>query len=156
MQVRKPLERTVPLRTTRPLRRTRRLRSSGPIKPKRTGTGPTPDAEEIVRNRFEGRCARCGVIGHSVHHRIPRQAGGTSDPTINRLSNLVWLCGDGVALCHGEVESHRSQARADGYLVRRRDDPSTVPIRLWDGRRVLLDDTGGVTFVAEGGEVDVA
>jgi hypothetical protein len=65
------------------------------------------------------------------------------------MSNLVWLCGDGTTLCHGEVESNRIQGRKDGYLVRRREDPNLAPMRLWDGRRVLLKDDGQVVEVGE-------
>lgn len=135
-----------PLARTTPLERTSRLRSSGPIKAKRRDTGPTRKVADAVRDRFDGRCARCGKPGHTKQHRIPRQSGGSRhDPRINKLSNLVWLCGDGTTLCHGEVESHRKKGRADGYLVRRKDDPRLAPMRLWDDRWVLLDDLGGVS-----------
>jgi hypothetical protein len=139
-----------PLARNTPLARTSRLRSSGPIKAKRRDTGPSRKVGDVVRDRFEGRCARCGQQGHTKQHRIPRQSGGSrNDPRINKMSNLVWLCGDGTTLCHGEVESNRIQGRKDGYLVRRREDPNLAPMRLWDGRRVLLKDDGQVVEVGE-------
>lgn len=52
--------------------------------------------------------------------------GGTSDPEINSLCNLVLLC----RKCHNEVESHRSQALADGWLIHAEKKPSEVPVNL--------------------------
>jgi 5-methylcytosine-specific restriction endonuclease McrA len=144
------LRRRTGLRTTTPLERTTRLRSNGPIRSTRKNTGPRKPAKNTVRDRFDGKCARCGQDGHSVQHRMPRQMGGSPDPAINRLSNLVWLCGDGTTLCHGAVESDRVRARADGYLIKRgrNVDPAKVSMLLWDGRRVLLDDRGGYREVS--------
>jgi 5-methylcytosine-specific restriction protein A len=94
--------------------------------------------------RFEGKCARCSRPAESIQHRKPRQMGGRPDPAINNLSNLVALCGElGTVGCHGEVESNRTQAYADGYLVKDALPPRLQPMLLWDGRRVLLDDVGG-------------
>lgn len=142
------MRRTALARRT-PLERTTRLRSSGPATARRRDTGPKRSVRNIVRERFDEKCARCGRLGHSVQHRMPRGAGGTPDPLINRLSNLVWLCGDGTVLCHGVVESRREQAREDGYLIKHGRDvrPWLVPMRLWDGRTVLLDDMGGYAEV---------
>lgn len=69
--------------------------------------------------------------------------GGTSDPAINYLSNLLWVCGTGTTGCHGYMESYRTEACAKGWLVGDGQDPALVPVLLWDRRRVLLDNEGG-------------
>lgn len=55
--------------------------------------------------------------------------------TANTLPNLVLMCGDGVRGCHGHVESHRTEAYAEGWLVHRWADPATTPVlrfgRTW-------------------------
>lgn len=91
-------------------------------------------------DRDGGRCARCGQMFGlcSAHHRQPRGMGGSRAPL--SFANLVLLCGSGTSMagCHQHVESHRSAAYEDGWLVRRGTDPATVPLLLWDGRWVLL------------------
>ena len=49
-----------------------------------------------------------------VHHRRPRGMGGSSDPEIHALENLVVLC-EGH---HREVHAHPDDARACGLIVR--------------------------------------
>lgn len=105
-------------------------------------TGPDAQTRLTVQNRFAGRCARCGQVGWTVHHRKPRGMGGSRDPAINSAANLLWLCGDGVRGCHGWIESNRNTARANGWLVPYAQDAATIPVLLWDGRRVLLDHDG--------------
>lgn len=106
-------------------------------------TGPDFWTRELVRNRFGGRCCRCGKDGATIQHRIPRGLGGTKNPATNYPSNLLWVCGDGTRGCHGHMESYRIEARDNGWLVRHGTDPRAVAVLLWDGRRVLLDDDGG-------------
>ena len=95
----------------------------------------------IVFNRAEGMCEKCGGRGQSIHHRKPRGAGGTKIADV--ASNLLLLCGSGTTGCHGWVERNRVQALADGYLVRRVDDPALIPVLRW-GIRVYLEDDGGI------------
>lgn len=83
------------------------------------------------------------LVPVSRHHRLPRGAGGTSDAETNSLANLLLLCGDGVAGCHGFVESNRVWARARGLLVPRGQDPAGWPVTFPSGRQVLLDPQGG-------------
>lgn len=100
------------------------------------------------------RCEVCG--GHldarrepTVHHRLPRGMGGTSDPDVHRLDRLLLLCGGalgGVQGCHGDVEARTGQDVYDfGWLVRRGYDPATTPVLLFGAsttlrpRWVLLD-----------------
>lgn len=68
--------------------------------------------------------------------------GGTKDPAANYTSNLLLLCGTGSTGCHGHIESHRTEAYDHGWLVRHGHRPSQVPVRLWSGRDVYLDDDG--------------
>lgn len=65
--------------------------------------------------------------------------GGTRDPKIHAPSNLVLLCSD----CHVWIETHRAEARRDGWLVSRNGGPapSAIPLVI-DGRPVWLDDRG--------------
>jgi 5-methylcytosine-specific restriction protein A len=72
--------------------------------------------------------------------------GGTRDIRINKPSSIVVLCRG----CHDHIESQRSAALVDGWLVPRAGDPSAVPIRSRLHGWVLLDDAGGVTPI-EGG-----
>lgn len=112
-------------------------------------TGPDFWVRQLVQARFGNRCARCGHDGASIQHRKPRRLGGTSDPAINAPSNLLWVCGDGVRGCHGHMESYRTEAHNHGWLLHNNDDPLRVPVSLWDGRRVLLDDEGGWEYADE-------
>lgn len=88
--------------------------------------------------RFEDR----GTFwGWSAHHRKPRGAGGTSDPRIGSIANLLVLCGTGVTGCHGWVESRRAMAEDLGYLIRREAriaTPAGTPVRRQDGTLWLL------------------
>lgn len=108
-----------------------------------TYTGPDFWARQATQARFGGRCARCGRDGATVHHRKPRGLGGSSDPAINALANLLWVCGTGTTGCHGWIEHNRADARAAGWLVPYTVDPLLIPVRLWDGRVVTLDNDGG-------------
>lgn len=108
------------------------------------------DARSIVRTRDGHRCQMCGAsvlnIPSSIHHRRRRGMGGSA--LLERPSNLVRLCGDGVQGCHGRVESQRTHAKDIGWLLGYLDDPQTTPLLAYDGW-VLLDDLGGRTPTAE-------
>lgn len=115
-------------------------------------TGPDFWTQQVVLARFANRCARCGQYrGGSIHHRKPRRLGGTTDPAINYTSNLLWLCGNGTTGCHGAIESHRTVAYENGWLLADRAVATEVEVLLWDGRRVLLDDEGGYQLVQKAG-----
>jgi hypothetical protein len=101
-------------------------------------TGPSPETRHAVWTRAQGRCERCFVelyppAPYSIHHRKPRQMGGTKSERINEVENLLLLCGSGTTGCHGWVESHRAEAYRDGWLVHSWDDPAEIPIRRRDG-----------------------
>ena len=107
-------------------------------------TGPDVATRELVRWRDRDQCRRCGATTWQIHHRRPRGMGGTRDPLTNGPANLVLLCGSGVTGCHGWVESHRAEARADGWLVSKWADPAAIPI-VHNGRTIYLDDRGTAT-----------
>lgn len=79
----------------------------------------------------------------SVHHRRPRRMGGTTDPAVNTPANLAILCGSGTTGCHGEIESRRTDAYADGWLLHAGQDPVDVPVRLRGGPMIFLTADGG-------------
>jgi 5-methylcytosine-specific restriction enzyme A len=102
-------------------------------KPRRTG--PPESVIALVRQRDKYRCLICGIAGrrYEVHHRRPRGAGGTTDPTVNQAGNLVNLCTDH----HRRVEANRAEAYLNGWLLRMMADPERVPFKCWDGWHLL-------------------
>ena len=99
-------------------------------------TGPDAGTRALVVTRAGGRCERCGAVPFgifSIHHRLPRRMGGTSDPAVNGAANLVYLCGSGTTGCHGEMESQRNVAYLAGLLLRSGQDPASEPVKLCYG-----------------------
>jgi hypothetical protein len=94
-------------------------------------TGPSSAVRQFVIEREGHCCRRCGQWvadgAGSIHHRRPRQMGGTDWPGINLPSNLALICGSGTTGCHGYIESHRPEAYAMGWLVHSWEDPAEVP-----------------------------
>lgn len=109
------------------------------------------DALVVVRDL--GCCVRCGRhVAHlergrewSIHHRRPRGTGGTSLLWVNAAANLVVLCGSGTTGCHGWIESHRTEAKAAGWLISQNGHLTAVevPIEHVTLGRVFLTDEGG-------------
>lgn len=106
--------------------------------------------KQLVDVRDDGRCRRCGrAVGEqfSRQHRIPRGAGGSA--LVDRVSNLVTLCGSATTGCHNWAEhDNRSHAETLGYLLPKLNpdiDPETEPIFVHQYGWVLLDDQGGIT-----------
>lgn len=63
-------------------------------------SGPTKATRALVWERDAGRCARCGLPitrEWSLHHRVPRGAGGSRRPELNSPANLVLLCGSATS-----------------------------------------------------------
>lgn len=95
-------------------------------------------------------CALCGLDDGTLvpHHRANRGMGGRR--SLDRLSNLVWLC----SLDNGLVEDdadHARLARTRGLKISSHDEPSHAPIvHAVHGRCLLADDgavhTGEVVF----------
>ncbi|MFG2046184.1 HNH endonuclease [Micromonospora sp. NPDC048935] len=126
--------------------------AAGKVKPRSTDTGPNRGTVATVVARDFGRCARCGdpVSGErgrdwSVQHRRARAMGGTSRSDANEPQNLILLCGSATTSCHLHVESHREEARANGWAIRLSDDPAEVPVNHAVHGWVLLNDVGTFT-----------
>lgn len=103
---------------------------------------------DAVLDRDGHRCVRCGIAvdqawTYSIHHRTPRGMGGSKQA--NTMPNLITLCGSGVTLRHGWIESHRDAARDLGYLVRRGHVPAHTPVHLAGRGWVLLGPAGEIT-----------
>ncbi len=98
----------------------------------------------LVLERDLYSCVRCGVYTgpfgvYSIHHRRPRGMGGTK--TRESPANLLLLCGSGTTGCHGYVESHRSEAETNGYIVRHSiAQVEDVPVATHAGLRVFTAD----------------
>lgn len=109
------------------------------------------DVATIV-DRDGAACARCGRavdlhargVAWSIHHRRPRGMGGSKNPAVNATTNGVVLCGSGTTGCHGWVESHRDEARQQGWLVPQWRDPADVPVRSRRHGWAWLTTTGWV------------
>jgi hypothetical protein len=108
-------------------------------------TGPSSDVVDAVLARSQYSCeiAGCEIgdrrgVDFSLHHRRPRQMGGTNWPGSNLPSNILVCCGSGTTGCHGVVESHRSGAVAAGWLVLSRADPADVAVLICRERYVYL------------------
>ena len=104
-------------------------------------TGPDKATVHIVQERAQGVCERCGhQPGAETQHRKPRGMGGTSLPSTNYPSNLVWLCRP----CHRHVEVvDRKGAYPAGWLVPRTQDPTQWPVKHAQFGWVFLRDDGG-------------
>jgi 5-methylcytosine-specific restriction enzyme A len=104
-------------------------------------TGPSQAVLELVKARNGGMCLRCGLFrGSQCHHRKPRGMGGTTDPAINHVTNLTWICG----YCHTHIESHRSEAYRDGWLAARTANPEQQYLIDSHHRMLMLTADGGV------------
>jgi hypothetical protein len=112
-------------------------------------TGPSSSVVEAVLERGQYCCEICSAavgdrrgVDWSIHHRRPRQMGGTRWAGINLPSNLMLVCGSGTTGCHGVVESHRAGAVAAGWLVLSRTDPATVAVLITRDRWCYLTNDG--------------
>jgi hypothetical protein len=106
--------------------------------------------KELVDRRDGEHCRRCGHLvwgdDFSRHHRIPRGAGGSA--RVDRVSNILKLCGSATTGCHGWIEKHRADAEILGYLLPKLNpdiDPETEPIFIHEFGWVLLGDNGSIT-----------
>lgn len=75
--------------------------------------------------------------------------GGSQLPDTNEIENLIMVC-EG---CHLHVESHRTWAYDNGFLVRQNGVPAAVPLRLYGiktrGTLVALTDDAAYAPVRE-------
>lgn len=114
---------------------TRRLRA----------TGPPPEVVDLVYARANYDCEICTEsvgdrrgIDHHIHHRRPRALGGTRREDTNAPPNLMLLCPP----CHLQVETHRAEAQAMGWLVPQVEDPVHVAVLVQRDRWVYLAESG--------------
>jgi 5-methylcytosine-specific restriction protein A len=107
-------------------------------------TGFSVVVKALIRDRADNRCEVCGEWYSDMqhHHRRPRGMGGTRRLDTNTPSGCLLLCGS----CHRHVESHRSLAYDNGWLVPQGQTPTDIAV-LRRGEWVLLDDRGGVNPV---------
>lgn len=110
-------------------------------------TGPDQQTVNRVLCRAAWACERCGEdiggdrgLSWSIHHRRPRQMGGTRWDGINLPSNLLVVCGSGTTGCHGEIESNRAHATETGWLVPAFLDPAQVAVLITGDRWRYLND----------------
>lgn len=108
-------------------------------------TGPTPEVVDAVYERANHSCEICTSavgdrrgIDHHIHHRRPRGAGGTRREDTNQPQNCMLLC----PRCHLDVETHRAEALAVGWLVPQAEDPASVAVLIQRDRWVYLTDSG--------------
>lgn len=153
-----------PMRRGKPLQRKPRGPRQTPAKPTKS-----PDMPQWVREavyaRSGGRCEvgateACrarggwfdGVDGRSIHHRRPRRLGGSRALDIHDPANLLAVCGVGaLGGCHAHIESHRTEAYENGWLLASGADPVTRACTVRGGSIVLLRATGYVVlFHADG------
>lgn len=92
------------------------------------------------------KCERCYADffenGVSIHHRRPRMMGGSKKPELHQPANLIALCGSGVTGCHGWVESNRTLAREQGFLIMKVESASDIPFQDKNGKWWKIDDFG--------------
>lgn len=106
-------------------------------------TGFPAGVRTAVRARADGYCERCGLKrGTETHHRRPRGAGGSKRDDTNVASNALLLCHD----CHEDIESERTHAINQGWLVTQNHCPAGIPV-YYRGDWVYLDDLGNVRRV---------
>lgn len=106
----------------------------------------TKSVRTTVLERDLHVCQRCGeyvgISDYSIHHRRPKGMGGSKDPATNLPANLITLCGSGTTKCHGWVESHRSDALYEGFILHQAVVPELRPVKTYRGW-IRLDNEGG-------------
>jgi hypothetical protein len=100
------------------------------------GRGGWEHLNGVLFARAAGRCEQCGeALTGDVEraHRQRRRDGG------DRASNVLLV----HAACHRWQHAHPQDAQRWGWQVSSyAGDPAAVPVRLWGGASVLLDDVG--------------
>src|SRR5215207_5541331 len=107
------------------------------------GIDVTPEDSAKLRAKFPPEA----FVGYEIQHRIARGRGGTKDPGINSMANLVLVCSS----CHDCIERReRAQAYETGWAIKHGQElPSDVPLVDVYGRKFWLTDEGDV-FYPEG------
>lgn len=88
-------------------------------------------------------CEVCGAFpAVAIHHRLPRKLGGSRRAWIAQVPNGLALCG----FDHDLIESRRTWAYEQGYLLHDNQIPLETPV-LYRGRRVLLLQDGSLELL---------
>lgn len=107
-------------------------------------TGFSPKTRRTVLDRSGGICELCGVRPvDQLHHRRPRGSGGSKRDDTNTPANCFAICEPD----HRHLESHRTEALDNGWLVRQGRDPEHVPLLYRRTHFVILSADGGLTYV---------
>jgi 5-methylcytosine-specific restriction protein A len=110
-------------------------------------TGFDVVVRQLILDRAGGLCERCGAEPvQQIHHRRPRSMGSTRRPETNLPANGLAV---GV-LCHNRIESHRTEAYENGWLVHQNHDPAQIPVNR-RGLTVLLNNAGDYTPITQEG-----
>lgn len=95
-------------------------------------------AREVVRERQDGLCARCGNQFTEIHHRQRRREGK------HGYANLVGLCGTD----HRFVHANPKWARDNGYIISVHiQDIALTPIITYAGT-MFFEDDGSIRWAA--------
>ena len=100
--------------------------------------------KQLIRSRARGKCEMCGlpsIAGSQYHHRKPRRMGGTSDKRISQAANGVLLHPG----CHERIETNRTWAYDNGWLLYTSEWPDEVPVNFWNGWVLLSGSTAAPT-----------
>jgi hypothetical protein len=94
-----------------------------------------------LADRSHGMCEVCSQRrAAQAHHRQPRGMGGSRLRTKHALANLLHVCSD----CHAKIESNRTVAEHNGWLVPLGISPDDAPVYLrvpWASWFMLGEDT---------------
>ena len=110
-------------------------------------TRPRPAVDTSTRAALAGRSGGwCeaqlpGCAGRAIDaaHRRAEQAGGRPREDNSGLSNVLHQC----RLCHIWCHQNPAKATTLGLALEQWQDPTHEPVQ-YRGRRVLLDDLGGI------------
>lgn len=137
------LVRRVPLRRRTPVRQ-------GPPPSAPSGSRPVPGINQLTRETVLERdghcCVACGRGGYlQLHHRRPVGRGGSRNPRVHAVVNLVAACEP----CHDGIHANPQLARQLGLLVARNADPHLIPVFTAARGLVFLTGDGWFLDVAD-------
>ena len=88
---------------------------------------------DLIHHRAKGKCEKCGIPLPGglaqIHHRRPRGMGGTNRKETASAANGLYV----HLKCHMDIESNRTAALDNGWLVPQVAEPKDVPVKLWNG-----------------------
>jgi 5-methylcytosine-specific restriction protein A len=107
---------------------------------------------DLIHHRAKGKCEKCGIplLGGlaQIHHRRPRGMGGTKRKESGSAANGLYV----HLKCHMDIESNRTAALDNGWLVQQFLEPADIPVKLWNGWFTLAAD-GSLNEVTQVEEV---